>query len=312
MAAEAKTTVTETSVEEATVAQLFDFMGRVRPDMKTASYAPEHASLSISQFLKQVQTTTDNAHAATRDNVRLAVYEFTTPFTTRQLRNGEVNGREYLFVTKNQFEQLVTDNRLLEWGVRDKNCYGTPKLLQKNLAMSQQIQMAPKPLRSRRPTMVEAVKAGPKEASLGQLLEHTGIDVQAGGDKTPSEFLNSVDPNHQQLAEVRTKIKSAIYDITVPLTTRSPREGETHGVEYNFVSREEFMHYIQEDQLLERGERNGILYGTMKVSEVEVEKLKEHFQTQDADAAEATQETSQEPAPKAVEGGEEIWSESAI
>ena len=32
----------------------------------------------------------------------------------------------------------------------------------------------------------------PKEASLGQLLEHTGIDVQAGGNKTPSEFLNSV------------------------------------------------------------------------------------------------------------------------
>ena len=72
------------------------------------------------------------------------------------------------------------------------------------------------------------------------------------------------------------------------------------------------MRYVQEDQLLEWGERNGILYGTMKVSEVEVEKLKEHFQTQDADAAEATQETSQEPAPKAVEGGEEIWSESAI
>jgi hypothetical protein len=77
----------------------------------------------------------------------------------------------------------------------------------------------------------------PKEASLGQLLEHTGIDVQAGGEKTPSEFLNSVDPNHQQLAEVRTKIKSVIYDITVPLTTREPREGEAHGVEYNFVSR---------------------------------------------------------------------------
>ena len=67
-------------------------------------------------------------HGATRDNVRQAVYEFTTPFTTRPMRNGEVNGREYLFVTKSQFEQLVNDNRLLEWGVRDNNCYGTPKV----------------------------------------------------------------------------------------------------------------------------------------------------------------------------------------
>ena len=39
--AEAKATVAETSQEEATVEQLFDFMGRVRPDMKTATYAPE-------------------------------------------------------------------------------------------------------------------------------------------------------------------------------------------------------------------------------------------------------------------------------
>jgi len=72
------------------------------------------------------------------------------------------------------------------------------------------------------------------------------------------------------------------------------------------------LHYIQEDQLLEWGERNGILYGTMKFSEVDVEKLKEHFQTQDAGAAEAPQQTSPEPVTKAVQGGEEIWSESAI
>lgn len=39
--AQQKATTTETTLEEATIAQLFDFMGRVRPDMKTTSYAPE-------------------------------------------------------------------------------------------------------------------------------------------------------------------------------------------------------------------------------------------------------------------------------
>ena len=43
--------------------------------------------------------------------------------------------------------------------------------------------------------------------------------------------------DHEQLSEVRSKIKSAIYDITVPLTTRKPREDERHGFDYNFVSR---------------------------------------------------------------------------
>ena len=41
------------------------------------------------------------------------------------------------------------------------------------------------------------------------------------------------DPKAQQ-------IKARIYDHTVPFTTRAPRPGEKHGVQYNFVSREEF------------------------------------------------------------------------
>lgn len=31
------------------------------------------------------------------------------------------------------------------------------------------------------------------------------------------------------------QVKSAIYDMTVPLTTREPLDGEVNGVDYNFV-----------------------------------------------------------------------------
>jgi guanylate kinase len=45
-------------------------------------------------------------------------------------------------------------------------------------------------------------------------------------------------------------------------TTRAPRTGETDGVEYNFVTREEFARMIAAGELLEHAEFTGNLYGT--------------------------------------------------
>lgn len=51
---------------------------------------------------------------------------------------------------------------------------------------------------------------------------------------------------------------------SISMTTRSPRKGETDGVEYYFVSREEFMKNIEKDNLLEWAEFVGNCYGTPK------------------------------------------------
>jgi guanylate kinase len=66
----------------------------------------------------------------------------------------------------------------------------------------------------------------------------------------------------------------AIYDITVPLTTREPRSGERNGIDYNFVSAETFQLYIDSDQMLEWGEKKGMFYGTLKVTDKDVENAK--------------------------------------
>lgn len=54
------------------------------------------------------------------------------------------------------------------------------------------------------------------------------------------------------------------YELSVSATTRQPREGEVHGREYFFLTREEFQRMIQEDEFVEWAEYVGNYYGTPK------------------------------------------------
>jgi guanylate kinase len=47
--------------------------------------------------------------------------------TTRAPRKGEIHGRDYYFVSRSEFEQMVAANQLLEWAEFAGNCYGTPR-----------------------------------------------------------------------------------------------------------------------------------------------------------------------------------------
>ncbi len=43
------------------------------------------------------------------------------------MRPGEVKGRDYLFVDKPEFDQMVKRDELLEWATVFDNSYGTPR-----------------------------------------------------------------------------------------------------------------------------------------------------------------------------------------
>lgn len=53
--------------------------------------------------------------------------EFSTSATTRAPRPGEVDGREYFFVTPERFEEMVLNGELLEHATFVGNSYGTPR-----------------------------------------------------------------------------------------------------------------------------------------------------------------------------------------
>lgn len=54
-------------------------------------------------------------------------YHISISATTRAPRTGEVDGREYYFKTRDEFQDLINHNGLIEWAEYVGNYYGTPK-----------------------------------------------------------------------------------------------------------------------------------------------------------------------------------------
>ncbi len=54
-------------------------------------------------------------------------YGLSISATTREPREGEVDGREYFFKTKDEFVQMIGQNELIEYAQYVDNYYGTPK-----------------------------------------------------------------------------------------------------------------------------------------------------------------------------------------
>jgi guanylate kinase len=56
------------------------------------------------------------------DNLAMSV-----SVTTRPMREGEIEGRDYYFVERREFDGMVAGDAFLEWAEVFGNCYGTPR-----------------------------------------------------------------------------------------------------------------------------------------------------------------------------------------
>ncbi len=60
---------------------------------------------------------------------------YSVSYTTREMRDGEENGKDYFFVSKEEFKNLIDEDRFLEYAVVHGNFYGTSKSqIEKELA----------------------------------------------------------------------------------------------------------------------------------------------------------------------------------
>nr|XP_014263509.2 membrane-associated guanylate kinase, WW and PDZ domain-containing protein 1 isoform X22 [Maylandia zebra] len=75
-----------------------------------------------------------------------------------------------------------------------------------------------------------------------------------------SQRFQKSSPDH----ELQQTIRDNLYRHAVPCTTRAPREGEVPGVDYEFLSVEQFLELEKSGTLLEIGTYDGNYYGTPK------------------------------------------------
>ncbi len=54
-------------------------------------------------------------------------FSFSISHTTRSQRPGEVDGKNYFFITREKFEEMIKDNEFIEYTQYNNNYYGTSK-----------------------------------------------------------------------------------------------------------------------------------------------------------------------------------------
>ena len=97
--------------------------------------------------------------------------------TTRAPREGEVDGRDYIFFTREEFEERIREGWFLEWAEYSGNLYGTPEhrveeLLSKGLSVILEIELqGARKVREKRPEAVMIFVQAPSLEETRKRLE---------------------------------------------------------------------------------------------------------------------------------------------
>ncbi len=109
---------------------------------------------------------------------------FSVSATTRAPRPGEVDGKDYFFITRQEFEERIANNDFLEHAEFAGNCYGTPKsyvvsLLEKgvNVMLEIEVQGAMQ-VRAGMPECVSIFVLPPSFEELEKRLRDRGTETE--------------------------------------------------------------------------------------------------------------------------------------
>ena len=111
-------------------------------------------------------------------------YALSISATTRQPREGEVDGREYFFLSREKFEQMIAEDAFIEYAQYVGNYYGTPKkyvedclTAGKDVILEIEVQGAMN-VKKLFPDAVTIFVAPPNAAELKKRLEGRGTETQ--------------------------------------------------------------------------------------------------------------------------------------
>lgn len=109
-------------------------------------------------------------------------FQYSISMTTRKPRPGEVNGKDYFFVSKEEFEQKIQAGEMLEYAEYVDNYYGTPlKWINDTLDAGKDVFLeievnGAMQVRSKSPNGVFIFLTPPDLMELKQRLIHRGTD----------------------------------------------------------------------------------------------------------------------------------------
>lgn len=155
---------------------------------------------------------------------------FSVSFTTRQPRVGEADGVNYHFVSREQFEQMIAGDELLEYAEYVNHYYGTSlKVIEEKLAagidvlLDIEVQGAAK-VRAKCPEAVLIFIIPPTFEELSRRLHRRNTDgeevIRGRLEKAREEYKEI--PNYDYLV-VNDKVSAAAAEITAILTAESCR-----------------------------------------------------------------------------------------
>lgn len=128
--------------------------------------------------------------------------------TTREPREGEVDGREYFFISRQEFEKRIANNEFLEHAEYAGNCYGTPRsyvlsLLERGVSVILEIDVqGAMQVKARMPESVSVFILPPSFEELESRLRGRGTE-------TPEKI-------EQRLCAARREIETApAYDYRI-------------------------------------------------------------------------------------------------
>jgi guanylate kinase len=95
----------------------------------TEQLSPEIESRTQSGILFVVSSPSGGGKGTLIQRVlqRLPNLSYSVSYTTRNPRPGEVNGREYFFVNREKFAEMIEQDEFLEWATVHSNLYGTSR-----------------------------------------------------------------------------------------------------------------------------------------------------------------------------------------
>lgn len=123
-----------------------------------------------------------------RDDINLSV-----SYTTRLPRSGEVDGKDYHFVTAKDFKKIIDDGQMLEYACYCDNYYGTPKFeVEKSLELGRSIILeievqGAEQIIKKCPDAVSIFIIPPSLHELRQRLENRGSDSTESVEKRIAE-----------------------------------------------------------------------------------------------------------------------------